>query len=32
MTKAEWFWVILMWLGVTAFMIVAIWLNIGTKG
>jgi hypothetical protein len=30
MTKAEWFWAVLLWAGVTVFMIIAIWLNIGT--
>lgn len=31
MTKAEWLWAVIIWLGVTAFMLVAIWLNIGTR-
>jgi len=31
MSRAEWFWVVLLWVGVTAFMLVAIWLNIGTR-
>ena len=31
MTKLEWLWAIIIWLGVTAFMVVAIWLNIGTR-
>lgn len=31
MTRQEWFWAVIIWLGVTAFMIVAIWLNIGTR-
>jgi hypothetical protein len=30
MTRAEWFWATLLWLGVTLFMLIAIWLNIGT--
>lgn len=31
MTRAEWFWAVILWLGVTAFMLAAIWLNIGTR-
>ena len=29
--KADWFWVILMWTCVTGFMVLALWLNIGTR-
>ncbi len=31
MSKAEWFWAVLLWAGVTTFMLIAIWLNIGTR-
>ena len=31
MTRAEWIWAVILWIGVTAFMLAAIWLNIGTR-